>query len=152
MAEPHWTGYFSALLTPAVAGFAVYVAANQWTTARNKLRFDLFEKRFAVYQGARKFVGSVVTSGTANHEDLVNYLQATHAARWIVSQTIHDYLENSLHEPALEMERLETEIDEMPTGESRTIKVERRKHLRIHFNKQFDQLDVQFSPYLKLKD
>jgi len=151
MAEVHWRGYLSALLTPAVAGFAVYVAKSQWTTTRNRLRFDLFEKRFAVYQGARHFVGSVLANGTARHEELVKYLHATHAAKWIVSQDIHDYFESELYNPALELERIDSEIDNLRTGEERTRTVEQRKNLRIHFHKQLDQLDTRFSPYLQLK-
>lgn len=71
MADPHWTAYFSALLTPVVAVLAVIVAASQYTSARNKLRFDLFEKRFAVYQGARDFLGAIMTSGKATNEAML---------------------------------------------------------------------------------
>lgn len=151
MAAPHWTAYFSALLTPAVAVFAVYVAASQYTTARNKLRFDLFEKRFAVYQGARDFLGAIMTSGKATNEAMLKYLQATHAAKWIVSQEIHDYLEREIYKPALELQCIDAELDGMPVGEGRTKKVERKADLRKHLNAQFADLDTWFSGYLKLE-
>lgn len=151
MVEPHWTAYFSALLTPAVATFAVYVAASQWTTARNKLRFDLFEKRFAVYQGARDFLGSIMASGKVKEEALFKYLQATQAAKWIVGQEIHDYLEREVYKPALELQCVEAELDGMPVGEGRTKKVERKAELRKHLIAQFDQLDTWFGAYLKLE-
>lgn len=151
MVEPHWTAYVSALLTPAVAAFAVYVAASQWVTARNKLRFDLFEKRFAVYQGARDFLGSIMTNGKVKEEALFKYLQATQATKWIVGQEVHDYLEREIYKPALELQYIEAELDGMPVGEGRTKKVERKAELRKHLIAQFDHLDAWFSAYLKLE-
>lgn len=151
MAEPHWTAYFAALLTPVVAIFAVHVAASQWTTARNKLRFDLFEKRFAVYQGARNFLGAVMTTGKVGDEAMFKYMEATQAAKWIVSQEVHDYLEREIYKPALELQSIDAELDGMPVGQGRTRKVERKAELRKHLYAQFHSLDTWFSEYLKLE-
>jgi len=151
MTEPHWTAYLSALLTPAVAIFAVHIAASQWTTTRNKLRFDLFEKRFAVYQGARDFLGAIMASGKASDEAMLKYLQATQAAKWIVGQEVHDYLEREIYKPAVELQSIDAWLDGMPVGEGRTKKVERKAELRKHLNAQFDLLDTWFSAYLKLE-
>jgi hypothetical protein len=151
MPEPHWTAYVTALLTPAVAVFAVHVAASQWTTARNKLRFDLFEKRFTVYQSARDFLGAIMASGTASQEATFKDLQATQAAKWIVGQEVHDYLEREIYKPALALQCLDSELDGMPPGEVRTKKVEKKAELRKHLNAQFEHLDAWFSAYLKLE-
>ena len=53
--DPHWTAYLTALLTPTIAGFGIYIAIQQWLTARRKLKFDLFDRRFAVYDAVRCF-------------------------------------------------------------------------------------------------
>jgi hypothetical protein len=43
-------GASSGLLTPLIAVIAVYIAWQQWRTARQKLRMDLFDKRYASFE------------------------------------------------------------------------------------------------------
>ena len=52
--DPHWTTLLSALLTPAVAVFGIFIAYRQWRLAQEKLKLDLFDKRFEVYEAARE--------------------------------------------------------------------------------------------------
>ncbi len=150
MPNPHWTAYLQALLTPVIAFFAVYVAASQWKTARNKLRFDLFEKRYAVYEGAREFVGSIVTSGRVKDDMLYAYLVATKATKWVVADEIDAYLEREIYKPALELQRLAAELEGIPRGDARKRNSERQLEIKLHFNEQFGQLDRWFSAYLRL--
>jgi len=44
--DPHWTNYLAALLTPTVAVLGSIIAYHQWRTAQNKLKFELFDRRF----------------------------------------------------------------------------------------------------------
>ncbi len=150
METPHWTAYLQALLTPVIALFAVYVSASQWTTARNKLRFDLFEKRYAVYEAARNFVGSIVTSGKVKEDNMYAYLIATKAAKWVVAREVEEYLEREIYKPALELQGLEAELDGVPVGDVRTNNVRRQREIKQHLNAQFEQIDRWFSAYLQL--
>ena len=43
------------LLTSFIALIAVYIAYQQWETNRQKLRLDLYQKRFAVYENVLAF-------------------------------------------------------------------------------------------------
>jgi hypothetical protein len=151
MNTPHWTAYLSALLTPVIALFAVYVAAAQWQTARNKLRFDLFEKRFAVYDAARSFLGSIMTSGTVKNEALGEYLQGIHAAKWIVGPDVDDYLDREIYLPAIQLQCLDAELEGVPVGPVRTENVKKQTEIKRHLNNQFENLDVWFRAYLQLK-
>jgi len=45
-----WIDIFAALLTPAIAILASYIAVRQWLTNKNKLKLDLFDKRYAVFE------------------------------------------------------------------------------------------------------
>lgn len=150
MQTPHWTAYLQALLTPVIAFFAVYVAASQWNTARNKLRLDLFEKRYAVYEAAQRFIGSIVTSGTVKEDSILTYMIATRAAKWIVSHEVDEYLQRELYAPAIKLQTLQSMLEGLPVGEERTQNVARQAEFKIHFNAQYKQLDNWFSAYLQL--
>jgi hypothetical protein len=135
-----------------VAGFAVWVARQQSATARNKLRFDLFEKRFSIYDGARNFLGSIMTSGGVDDGEMQKFLNSTHAAKWIVAQEIADYLEREVYGPAIELQCLEAELEGQPAGDARNSNVARQSEIKRTLNTQFNgQLDVWFEAYLRLK-
>lgn len=151
MCEVHWTAYFQALLAPVVGAFALLVGYQQWETARNKLRFDLFEKRFAVYVGAKNFIGSIVTSGNVSDENVYDYLRATSTTNWVVGREVDDYLKRMIYEPALELQALEAELASCVAGPVRSKQVARKSEIKANINSQFEELDRQFAAYLRLK-
>jgi hypothetical protein len=149
--EPHWTAYVTALLTPVIAILGAYIAIQQWYTAQNKLRLDLFEKRFSVYNAARNLIGSIVTSGKAKDDELFKYLTGTREAKWLFNVDVANYLEQRLYRPALDLQCLDAELEGLPVGEERTKNVSRQAAIKIAINKEFDGLDRVFSPFLQLK-
>jgi len=48
------------IIALAASGIAGYIAFRQWLTARNRLKLDLFDKRFAIYQAMRDFLGGIM--------------------------------------------------------------------------------------------
>ena len=44
------------------AGIAGYIAFRQWRTAHDRLSFDLFEKRYAVYQATQGLISTLHTN------------------------------------------------------------------------------------------
>ena len=54
-----------------IAAFiASYIALRQWWTAHDRLRFDLFEKSFAVYEATRTLINGVNLQGQISIEDM----------------------------------------------------------------------------------
>ncbi len=49
-----WFDYVSALTPALIAVFVAFVAYRQWMVARQKLRLDLYNKRFAIFEVALK--------------------------------------------------------------------------------------------------
>lgn len=45
-----WFDYASAITTPLIGVFVAYVALQQWKVAKEKLRLDLYNKRFAALE------------------------------------------------------------------------------------------------------
>ncbi|MGY6127028.1 hypothetical protein ACW9YV_16510 (plasmid) [Paraburkholderia strydomiana] len=93
---PHWTAYLSALMVPLIAILGVAIAYRQWRTAQNKLKQDLFDKRFSVYDAARRMLASVMTSGKVRDEELFKFMVATREAKWLLSNELAHYLDEVL--------------------------------------------------------
>lgn len=49
------------LTTVVLAIFAAYIAYQQYRLGREKFKLDLFEKRFAVFSGTRRFHTHILT-------------------------------------------------------------------------------------------
>lgn len=147
--EPHWTAYLQALLTPVVAVLAALIAWRQWQTARNKLRLDLFDRRFAVYDAARSFLGSIATSGKVKEDALTKYLLGTREARWLLNKDIEEFL-RAIYVDAVHHQATDEELNSANPGDREKlarIKAAQRKALLA----KMDGLDDKFSEFLSLR-
>jgi hypothetical protein len=72
-ALPVWIQYIQAgavILIPIIGAF---IANQQVKIARVKLQHDLYERRFEVFQAARKLLAHVITNGNASDDQLRKY-------------------------------------------------------------------------------
>lgn len=149
--DPHWTAYLSALLAPTVAVLGSVIAFRQWRTAQNKLKLDLFDRRFAVYRAATTLLASIMGSGKATDDKLFEFLSATRDAKWLLSAEVAEYLEKELYHKAVDLQCLATELQDMPRGEERSANVQKQSEIKKWFLRQYEVLDGKFSPYLTLE-
>jgi hypothetical protein len=151
---PHWTAYVSALGTPIVAliagSFGVLIAYRQWKTAQNRLKLDLFDRRFPVYQLIREFLASVLATGQIKSENIFDFAFATRTSRWLFNAAIASYLEDEVQKNAFDLESLETELRATTDPERRKEIVEKQRKIKDWFAGQHKNLDDKFSDFLTL--
>ena len=101
---PLWVEYVKALGAPIVALIAACIAGciayQQWKTARNKLKLDLFEKRLQVYNAAAVIVELINNPYAPDRDHLDECTDKFVGARWLFGREIEQYL-NSLKESAI---------------------------------------------------
>ncbi|AZO34225.1 MAG: hypothetical protein EOS76_01265 [Mesorhizobium sp.] len=90
---PIWIQYLQALLTPTIALTVGFIAYRQWRTAHSKLVLELFERRLAVYELARKAVSFVNTHGRTSREAEIDLLTAMNSAEFLFGKDVRDYLD-----------------------------------------------------------
>lgn len=149
--EPHFISIMSASLTPTVAFFGIYIAFRQWKTNQNKLKYDLFDRRFSVYDAARNLIASILTFGKVKDEDLIKFLSGTREAKWLLDSDVADYLEKILYHKALELQLIETNMTDIGVEVERNLLIQRKTELKKWFSHQYNVLDTKFSPFLLLK-
>jgi len=147
---PHWTAYLSALMVPLIAVLGVAIAYRQWRTAQNKLKLDLFDKRFSVYDAARRMLASVMTSGKVRDEELFKFMVATREAKWLLSNELAHYLDEVLRRRMLELQTLDSELEGLAVGPDRSANVRKQTEIKNWLAGQLDTLDGKFDPYLRL--
>jgi len=148
--DPHWTAYLSALLAPTVAVLGTLVAFQQWRTARNKLKFDLFQRRLLVYEAVQSFLASIFRSGKVADEELVKYLTGVAEVRWLYGAEISHFLRESVWCNAIDLQCLHAELEGLPVGEERTSNVRKQSEIKKVLLSLSKVVDERFEPYLRL--
>ena len=151
---PSWVTYLSALLTPAVALLAVAVAVAQWRIAKNKLKLDLFERRYKVYSATSMAVHAVVARRTLSDEELQAFVEDTQGAKWLFNGGVDVYI-NDILDRRREMIELAQKIWDARVGNADDLAALRAKR-QVHqtwFNDQVKNrwLDAQFKDFLQLE-
>lgn len=78
------------LATLAIGGFAALIAWRQWKTAQDKVKLDLFDRRFAVFMDARRLVSEALSLGEISDPALPNEIIAK--GRYLFGHDIQDQL------------------------------------------------------------
>ena len=93
MCEKDWVDMLSALLTPLVAGIAVYIAFQQWKTAERKRKQDLFDKRYEFYQKMwRLYSGHIIAPEECSSVDETYILDYVVEAEFLFGKDIATHI------------------------------------------------------------
>jgi hypothetical protein len=138
-----------ALLTPVIAATGIFVSWRQWRTNSQKLRYDLFEKRYAVYEAAVRFIASIMREGRPSQEAQNAFLIGTQGSKLLFGKEVEEYL-HVLWVDAVEMEMHQAIFSDLPVGEKRSQHVEAAAAIKKKLPDHFKSLDEKFFPYIRL--
>ena len=79
------------IATIAIGGIAAVIAWRQWRTAQDKVKLDLFDRRFAVFMDARRLVSEASQLGKFTDPTLPNEVVAR--GRFLFGSEIQAQLE-----------------------------------------------------------
>jgi predicted cation transporter len=76
-----WIDVLSALLTPAVALIAIYIAYQQHKINEQRLRHETYERRLKVYKSVQKHLSVILRDGKTTFQECIEfYSEASEAA------------------------------------------------------------------------
>ena len=95
---PRWMEYVQALAPTVVAIIAAliasYIAWRQWRTAHDRLSFDLYEKRFAVYEAVKNIINTAYLHGGVTQGDLDAFYEGIRGAEFLFDGRTKDFVAN----------------------------------------------------------
>lgn len=127
---------------------AAFVAWRQWRTARNKLKLDLFDRRFAVYDAARNLLASIATSGKVKEDELTKFMIGTREVRWLLNKDIEEYL-RVIYVDAVHHQTTDDELNSANPGDRQRL-VQAKAAQRKALLQKMEGLDKKFSEFLSL--
>jgi len=140
---------FRALLAPVIAGVVAYIAYQQHKTNRDKLRFDLYDRRLKVFEGLMVLLWVIFRKGTCNDQERDQFQRATVEGSFLFEKDIANYLD-MIYEKTLKMGAIRAVLN-LPSGEKRDQTVEKERQLFDWFMDQFEVSKEKFSRYLSFR-
>jgi hypothetical protein len=144
---------FGKLMVPLIAAIALYIAYQQWLTNSQKLKLDLFERRYLIYKNVMNIIRDVTSKANANYEHLSEFHNVTEGAEFLFGSDVNSYLEGlrlNLIKSAFLTQRYNSHVsDKHPKENIQQINDETHL-LRLWFDDQFSKCQKKFSKYLDL--
>jgi hypothetical protein len=145
--NPAWPGILTAVLTPLLAVIIAYIAYRQWRTAQNRLKLDLFDRRLAIHSTARDLIATVTSYGKIENKDMFAFLSGTPQARWLLNESIVEYLEKELWPRVTKLQEL---VDTLDSPEvDRASNARQQRELKEWIAGQRSNLDALFDRFIK---
>ena len=107
------------ILSGVIGCVTAYIAIQQWLTAKNKLRLDLFDRRFPVFEATMRLAEIVVTKGDIPLEEVHKFAFTTKGVEFLFNRELQDYCDDQLHKEALAVHMGKRKIDSLPEGDER---------------------------------
>jgi hypothetical protein len=165
--------YWQAILTLVFSAVAVLISCLQWKTARkqsetakkqsetaeklaqtakNKLRLELFERRYAVYDALMTMAVIVVGKGDVTFEQRRTCAIATKGAEFLFNKEIDDYcLELVRKAETLNLKKYQMDQSKIAGGEMNPETIESYGDCVLWFNRQVDEMPKRFAEFLKIE-
>lgn len=119
-AKKDWVDYLSALLTPTVAIFGLYIAYRQRSTEEARLRHELFERRYKQFAAVKDFYYSIVSHGDIQTGKESILFSEIVGMRFIFNREIEDHVIKEIINIASKRHFFILKLEPMPVGEERS--------------------------------
>lgn len=88
-----WVEVLSALLTPAIALIALFIAYQQYRVNQFRLRHELYERRLRVYKAVQSFLSDIVREGGTDYPRCAEFYREASEAVFLFEPSVQEYIE-----------------------------------------------------------
>jgi len=147
--QKDWIEILSALLTPTIAILGIYIAYQQWRTNRNRLKLELFNKRYEIFTNIKKFIANILSSGLVAQGADIQFLKDTKSVAFLFDDNIAN-LTNEMYKMANKLHALE-KTQKVGIGEKLEKNLDKQDEIKDWFLQQLNNIDNVFKKYLKIE-
>ncbi|MCX7355687.1 MAG: hypothetical protein NTY59_12830 [Alphaproteobacteria bacterium] len=139
-----------ALLTPIVAAFGAFIAWQQYKLGKQKIKLELFEKRWVILQAVRTFLGLVARDAAIDSEEVLQLRRKTFDAKFLFGEEISEYID-SIFKKGIELHTTEMMLKGMPVGDERSKLVNANTALVTWLMSQLTAMEDKFLKYFNFR-
>jgi len=143
---------FSALLTPVIALFLVWIAWKEYHTNKKTFRLALYDKRHKVFKSLMSLFSIVVREGKIDIIHLNTYNIETNESDFLFGKEIQEYIDK-VRKKAIHLQYLDTMLHKsgLPVGKRRSELAKENSELLRWFGDQYKPARKMFEKYLLFK-
>jgi hypothetical protein len=139
-------GLPAAFVALVIGMIAAAIAARQYLVARAKLNLDLFQRRYALYEGLRMFLSSHFTEMSGTKADM-RFLNSVHEAYFLFGPEIGGYMERIADETG-EYLSAQLALIETQHPEEKAMLETAVQGYKMHFSQELAELRTRFGKYM----
>ena len=139
--------YLAPAATLIVGCLIAFIAWQQWQVAGSKLRLDLFDRRYKVFDATRKFLAVILRDARFEDSQLFEFYAGTSDAEFLFGSDVVDYLAE-LRKRAIDMRTHQKVYEPLPVGPERLCHVQAEHDQLVWLGDQLTTMSKTFRPYL----
>jgi len=112
-----------------------------------KLRLDLFDRRYKVYDATRNFLGAIIREAKFTNSELFEFYARTSDAEFLFGADVVDYL-GQIRKRAVHMQTAQQLFEPLPVGDERSRHVQAAHDDLSWLSDQITAMTKTFAPYL----
>jgi hypothetical protein len=143
-----WIDVLSALLTPTIAILGSFIAYEQWRTNRGRLKHELFNRRYEVYQSIARFMAKIVQTGKVEPGEDIVFLVNTKMAYFLFDKEVSE-VTRQIYKKAADLYAL-VAVQGQVTGDDLTKNVKKQRELVDWFSDELGKIEARFDKFLRL--
>lgn len=141
-----------AFATLIVGLIAALIAYQQWRLSHNKLKLDLFEKRYKVYGHFRKFIQAAVSDPAFSPETFLEFKAETADVIFLFGSEVVAF-RNQINQQAMEIRKFAVKSDHLKNTKIISDSDYHKHYDEIdQLNNQLTRMEEVFAPYLSFAD
>lgn len=155
----------NALLTPIIAVLAVYIAYQQYLTNKKiserqyylnikKLNFELYEKRYRIFQKIKKILHQINEEDWINIVELRDFKFNTNESKFLFDNKIVEYLKE-LQTKAINLSHSTEELNNVNlnpvNSQKRNELIAEKSILKSWFTYEYENVEYRFLDYFDFK-
>jgi hypothetical protein len=142
----------NAVATTAIAFLVAVITWRQWITNRLRLRHELFDRRFEIYEKLTGFLADTLAAGRVAPGAEIELLCQTKRAHFVFgSDTEIRSVISEIYRGAVNLHALSSEEENL-SGDVLKKNIEDQRYIKNDFEVTLNSMENKFGKYLRLKD
>lgn len=132
-----------------LAAIVAWTGYQQHKLAKERLKLDLFEKRYAIYNSVQNYLSKIVHDNlNVDAKDSLRLIAETQAAAFLFGKEIPKFIQ-ALVQKSVQLQNTTRQYEKFAAGDERDKLIDAEEKLFLEFNEELNSLRSVFAPYLR---
>ena len=146
--DQSWVEILSALLTPSLAFFGIFLAYQQWKINKRRFRHETYEKRLEIYKITNTHLSKAFSTIITN-EDAINFKFETTEAAFLFDDDVINYLDE-IYKKSIDLATAQDNIKILVDDSQRSESIAKKTELVLWHAEQIGVAREMFKKKMKI--